>query len=138
MAQASVKNKKIKVLFAILSTDIHTRGSIVVTNALKDAGMDVIYLGFRQTINMVLAAAEEEDPDIICLSTHEGFHIQLFPKLVNEMKKRGLTIPIVAGGNIQEKEKIMLESIGVTGNFGPGTPIDVIVDHIKKAAGAIH
>jgi methylmalonyl-CoA mutase C-terminal domain/subunit len=134
MSQASVIDKKIRVLFAILSTDIHTRGSIVVASALRDAGMEVIYLGFRQTFKMVAAAAVTEDPDVICLSTHEGFHSQLFPKLVDEMRQRGLNIPIVAGGNIQDKEKILLESIGVTGNFGPGTPLDVIVDHINNVA----
>jgi methylmalonyl-CoA mutase C-terminal domain/subunit len=128
--------RKIRVLFAILSTDIHTRGSIVVASALRDAGMEVVYLGFRQTPKMVAAAAEAEDPDVICLSSHEGFHTQLFPKLVDELKQRGLDIPIVAGGNIQAKEKVLLESIGVTGNFGPGTPLTVIVDHVNTVARA--
>jgi methylmalonyl-CoA mutase C-terminal domain/subunit len=97
--------------------------------------MEVVYLGFRQTPKMVAVAAEAEDVDVICLSTHEGFHTQLFPKLVDEMNERGLKIPIVAGGNIQEREKPLLESIGVTGNFGPGTPINEIVDHIEKVTG---
>lgn len=134
MKQTSQNNKKIRILFAILSTDIHTRASIVLSDALKNAGMDVIYLGFRQTTGMVIDAAETEDPDVICLSTHEGFHTLLFPKLVDEMKHRGLNIPIVAGGNIQDKEKVLLESIGVTGNFGPGTPLDQIVDHVRSVA----
>ena len=83
---------------------------------------------------MVVNAAEAEDVDVICLSTHEGFHTQLFPRLVEELKQRGLDIPIVAGGNIQEQDKALLESLGVTGNFGQGTPTDVIIDHIKKVA----
>lgn len=132
MNKTSGNNKKIRVLFAILSTDVHTRASIVVADALKNAGMDVIYLGFRQTTKMVVDAAETEDPDVICLSTHEGFHTQLFPKLVDEMKQRGLNIPIVAGGNIQDKEKDLLESIGVTGNFGSGTSLDIIVAHVNN------
>lgn len=125
---------KIRVLFAILSTDIHTRGSIIVADALKNAGMDVIYLGFRQTVQMVIDAVETEDPDVICLSTHEGFHTQLFPKLVNEMKLRNLNIPIVAGGNIQGKEITLLESLGITGNFGSGTSLNEIVEHIRQVS----
>ena len=134
MKQTSQNSKPIRVLFAILSTDVHTRASIVVSEALKDAGMDVIYLGFRQTIKMVLDAAETEDPDVICLSSHQGFHSQLFPKLVEEMRQRGLAIPIVAGGNIQDQEKALLESIGITGNFGSGTPLAQIVEHVRKVA----
>jgi methylmalonyl-CoA mutase C-terminal domain/subunit len=134
MTSASVADKKIRALFAILSTDVHTRGSIIIANEMSEAGMEVIYLGFRQTPQMVASAAEAEDVDVICLSTHEGFHTQLFPKLIDELKQRGLNIPIVAGGNIQEKEKASLESIGVTGNFGPGTPLKEIVDHVRKVA----
>lgn len=134
MSQSSESNKKVRVLFAILSTDVHTRGSIIVADALKNAGMDVIYMGFRQTVKMVVDAAETEDPDVICLSTHSGFHTQLFPKLVDELKKKGLDIPIVAGGNIQDNEKEILESIGVTGNFGSGTPMNQIVEHVMGVA----
>ena len=132
--QISANETNIRILFAILSTDIHTRGPIVVANALRNAGMDVIYMGFRNTIKMVVDAAETEDPDVICLSTHGGFHTQLFPKLVDALKQKGLTIPIVAGGNIREEEKEQMESIGVTGNFGPGTPLDQIVEHVRNAA----
>lgn len=130
----SPTDRKIRVLFAILSTDIHNRASFIISNALRDAGMEVIYLGFGLTPSMVAGAAESEAPDVICLSTHEGFHRQLFPKLVVELKQKGLNTPIVAGGNIPEKDKPSLEAIGVTGNFGSGTPLDVIVDHIRKRA----
>lgn len=135
MTGASVADKKIRALFAILSTDIHTRASIVIASEMRDAGMEVIYLGFGQTPQTVANAAEAEDVDVICLSTHEGFHTQLFPKLVDELNQRGLNIPIVAGGNIQERDKALLESIGITGNFGQGTPPSEIIDHIRKVAG---
>ena len=134
MSQISASRPKARVLFAILSTDVHTRGSIIVADALRNAGMDVIYMGFRQTVKMVVDAAETEDPDVICLSTHAGFHTQLFPKLVDELKQKGMNIPIVAGGNIQDNEKKVLESIGVTGNFGSGTPMDQIVEHVMHVA----
>jgi len=127
-------NKRIRVLFAILSVDIHTRASIVLSRSFRDAGMEVIYLGFRLTPEMVARAAEQENPDIICLSTHQGFHTQLFPRLVEELKKRKLSIPIVAGGNIPQRDIPLLEGIGITGNFGPGTPIDIIIRHVKERA----
>ncbi len=128
----SPENKKIRARFAILSVDIHTRASIVLSRAFRDAGMEVIYLGFRLTPEMVARAAEQENPDIICLSTHQGFHTQLFPVLVEELKKRKLSIPIVAGGNIPQRDVSLLEGIGITGNFGPGTPIDVIIRHVQE------
>ena len=133
--ETTAKGKKIRVIFAILSTDLHTRASVVLSQALRDAGMEVIYLGFRLTPEMVAAAAETEDPDVICLSTHEGFHTQLFPKLMDELKKRRLDhVAVVAGGSISEKEKPFLEALGITGNFGPGTPIDAIVNHVIEHA----
>jgi methylmalonyl-CoA mutase, C-terminal domain len=131
---SDLKKDKIRILFGILSVDVHTRASIVITSALRNAGMEVIYLGFRLTPKMIASIAEQESPDVICLSTHQGFHTQLFPTLVEELKNKNIDIPIVAGGNIQEKDKIMLERIGITGNFGPGTPIDLIINHIKQRA----
>ncbi len=106
----------------------------MLTQALRDAGMEVIYLGFNLTPEMVASAAGAEDPDVICLSSHEGFHTQLFPKLLDELKKRNLKIPVVAGGGISDKEKVILEELGITGNFGSGTPIDVIIEHVRERA----
>ncbi len=128
------KIDKIRILFGILSVDVHTRASIVITSALRNAGMEVIYLGFRLTPKMIASIAEQESPDVICLSTHQGFHTQLFPALVEELKNKKMDIPIVAGGNIQGKDKVLLERIGITGNFGPGTPLDLIISHIKQRA----
>ncbi len=126
--------KKIKVLLGILSTDIHTRASLVIAQALRDAGMEVVFLGFGLTPEMIVNAAEEEDPDVIGLSTHEGFHLQLFPKVISKLAEKKMDIPVVAGGSIQEKDKPFLESIGVTGNFGPGTPLNTVIDHIKSVS----
>jgi methylmalonyl-CoA mutase C-terminal domain/subunit len=134
MKAVSDRPKKIRALFAILSTDVHTRASIIIANEMRNAGMEVIYLGFRQTPKMVAMAAEAEAADVICISSHEGFHVQLLPKLVEELNKIDLDIPIVAGGNIQDSEKPLLEKIGVTGNFGPGTPMNEIINHIKTVS----
>lgn len=126
---------KIKVIVAILSTDIHTRATIILSQAFRDAGMEVVYLGYGLTPDTVAQAAEAEDADVICLSSHQGFHMQLFPKLMEALKKRGLNdIAVVAGGNILDGEKPSLEGIGVTGNFGSGTPIDLIVSHVIEQA----
>lgn len=124
--------KPIKVLLAILSTDVHTRASIVVSQALRDAGMEVVYLGFGLTPAGVVAAAEEEDPDVICLSTHEGFHMQLFPRVIDLLEQKEMRIPVVAGGNIQDREKPFLSELGITGNFGSGSSLDAIVDHVRE------
>ncbi len=123
-----------KVLLGILSTDVHTRASIIVAQALRDAGMEVVYLGFGLTPAGLVQAAVEEDPDVVCLSTHEGFHMQLFPKVIDLMKEQGLDVPVVAGGNIQDHEKPFLESLGITGNFANGTGLELIVEHVKERA----
>lgn len=129
------ETRRVKVLLGILSTDVHTRASIVVAQALRDAGMEVVYLGFGLTPEGLVAAVEEEDPDVICLSSHEGFHMQLFPKVVALLEEREMTIPIVAGGNIQDREKPFLEGLGISGNFGSGTDLREIVEHVSAKAG---
>ena len=123
-----------KILFAILSVDIHNRAALVLCQAFRDAGMEVIYPGYGLTPSMLASIAEQEDPDVICLSSHQGFHTQLFPVLMEELKQRGLTIPVVAGGSIPDKDKPLLEGMGISGNFGPGTPLPVIIDHVRKRA----
>ena len=123
--------RKIRVLMGILGIDIHRRGAEVVSKALRDAGAEVIYMGYCLTPEMIVDTAIQEDVDVIGLSTHCGYHRILFPKVINLLRERKAgSVRIVAGGTIPVKDKAFLEDIGVTGNFGPGTSIDVIVDHI--------
>ena len=123
--------KKTRVLMGILGIDIHRRGAEVVSKALRDAGAEVIYMGYCLTPEMIVDTAIQEDVDVIGLSTHCGYHRILFPKVINLLRERKVgSVRIVAGGTIPVKDKAFLEDIGVTGNFGPGTSIDVIVDHI--------
>ncbi len=123
--------RKIRVLMGILGIDIHRRGAEVVSKALRDAGAEVIYMGYCLTPEMIVDTAIQEDVDVIGLSTHCGYHRILFPKVINLLRERKVgSVRIVAGGTIPVKDKAFLEDIGVTGNFGPGTSIDVIVDHI--------
>ncbi|KAF0118029.1 MAG: methylmalonyl-CoA mutase C-terminal domain [bacterium] len=123
--------KKTRVLMGILGIDIHRRGAEVVSKALRDAGAEVIYMGYCLTPEMIVDTAIQEDVDVIGLSTHCGYHRILFPKEISLLRERKVgSVRIVAGGTIPVKDKAFLEDIGVTGNFGPGTSIDVIVDHI--------
>lgn len=127
--------RKIRVLMAILGIDIHRRGAVVVSKALRDAGAEVIYMGYCLTPEMVVDTAIQEDVDVIGLSTHCGYHKILFPKVINLLRERKAdSVRVVAGGTIPVKDKAFLEGIGVTGNFGPGTPLKSIVDHIVKTA----
>jgi len=123
--------RKIRVLMGILGIDIHRRGAEVVSKALRDAGAEVIYMGYCLTPEMIVDTAIQEDVDVIGLSTHCGYHRILFPKVINLLRERKAgSVRVVAGGTIPVKDKAFLEDIGVTGNFGPGTSIDVIVDHM--------
>ena len=119
----------------ILGIDIHRRGAEVVSQALRDAGVEVIYLGYCLTPEMVVDTAIQEDVHVIGLSTHCGYHKILFPKVMNLLKeKKANNICVVAGGTIPAQDKAFLEDVGVTGNFGPGTPLESIVDHIMTMA----
>ncbi len=90
-------------------------------------------MGWGLTPEQVVDVAIQESADVIALSSHDNFHKMLFPKIVKLLKDRGAgNILLVAGGIIPEKDKPLLESLGITGNFGPGTPGQVIVDHVKK------
>lgn len=127
--------RKIRVLMGILGIDIHRRGAEVVSKALRDAGAEVIYMGYCLTPEMIVDTAIQEDVDVIGLSTHCGYHRILFPKVLELLReKKANNIRVVAGGTIPVKDKPFLEGIGVTGNFGPGTPPKLIVDHIVKTA----
>ena len=124
--------KKIRVLVAKLGLDGHDRGALIICRALRDAGMEVIYSGLFCTPEQVAKTAIDEDVDAVAMSLLNGAHLTLFPKVAKILKNQGIDdILIIGGGVIPEKDKKMLEKEGVTGNFGPGTPLSTIIDHIN-------
>jgi methylmalonyl-CoA mutase C-terminal domain/subunit len=127
--------KKIRVLIAKPGLDGHDRGAKVIARALRDAGMEVIYTGLRQTPEMIASAAAQEDVDVIGLSILSGAHNVLCPELVKLLKERGIEdVPVVIGGIIPEADIPGLKQAGVAGVFLPGTSTQEIVDFIRKLA----
>ena len=112
--------------------DGHDRGIKVLASAYRDAGMEVIYLGLRQTPEMIVTAALQEDANVIALSTLNNTHMTIFPKVLNLMKERGLEdVLLTGGGIISVADMESLKKIGVGQLFGPGTPIQDTIDYIK-------
>jgi len=129
--------KKIRVLIAKPGLDGHDRGAKVVARILRDAGMEVIYSGLRQTPEMVVAAALQEDVDVIGLSILSGAHMTLLPKMIELAKEKGLgNVLFLAGGIIPDDDVPTLKEMGIQGVFGPGASSEEIVgfitDHVKK------
>jgi methylmalonyl-CoA mutase C-terminal domain/subunit len=126
-------SRSIKILVAKLGLDGHDRGALVLCRGFRDAGMEVIYSGLFATPNRIAQIAEDEDVDAVALSLLNGAHRTLFPRVAKELKKRGIKdVLIVGGGTIPDEDKKALEKSGVTGNFGPGTSLDDVINHIKK------
>nr|MDO8078400.1 cobalamin B12-binding domain-containing protein [Candidatus Freyarchaeota archaeon] len=128
------KKRKIRFLMAKPGLDGHDRGAKVVSMALRDAGMEVIYTGLHQTPEQIVEAAIQEDVDVIGLSILSGAHMTLIPRVLELMKERGLQDRLVlAGGTIVLKEDIeKLKELGVAEIYGPGTPTKEIVEFIQK------
>ncbi len=127
-----MSNKKIRVLIAKPGLDGHDRGAKVIAGALRDAGMEVIYLGLRQTPEMIVEAALQEDADVIGLSVLSGAHMTVFSKVRKLMLKSGLEDVLLTGGGIIAKEDMSeLQKIGVGQLFGPGTNTSEIVEYIE-------
>ena len=125
--------RKIRILMAKPGLDGHDRGIKVLARAYRDAGMEVIYLGLRQTSEMIVSAAIQEDADVIALSFLSGAHMTIFPQVMELMKEQGVENVLVTGGGIiPEKDMETLAEQGVGKLFGPGTPIQETVDYIKK------
>jgi methylmalonyl-CoA mutase C-terminal domain/subunit len=120
-------------LVAKLGLDGHDRGALVICRALRDAGMEVIYSGLFCTPEQVAKTAIDEDVDVIAMSLLNGAHLTLFPKVAKLLKDQGIDdILIIGGGVIPAKDKQILEKEGITGNFGPGTPLNLIINHINS------
>ncbi|MBL7995900.1 cobalamin B12-binding domain-containing protein [bacterium] len=125
-------NKKIKVLVAKPGLDGHDRGAKIIASALRDAGMEVIYTGLRQTPEMIVSAAVQEDVDVVAVSILSGSHMTLFPKILEQMKEEELGNKLLIGGGIiPDKDAEKLEKMGVGKLFGPGTATTEVVQFIQ-------
>ena len=123
---------KIKVIIAKPGLDGHDRGAKVVARALRDAGLEVVYTGIRQTPEMVAETALQEDVDMVGLSILSGAHMELFPRVVEEMKKRGLDdVVLLAGGIIPQEDIPALQKLGFRAIFGPGASTDEVVAWVR-------
>ena len=123
----------IRILVSKLGLDGHDRGALVICRALRDAGFEVIYSGLFCTPEQVAKIAVDEDVDVVAMSLLNGAHLTIFPKVARLLKERGVNdILIVGGGIIPENDKRILEEQGITGNFGPGTQLSSIIDHINR------
>ena len=128
-----VQSRRVKILVAKLGLDGHDRGALVLCRAFRDAGMEVIYSGLFATPDRIAQIVEDEDADAVALSLLNGAHGTLFPRVVKELNKKKITdVLVVGGGVIPEEDKKALEKAGVSGNFGPGTSLDIIIDHITN------
>jgi methylmalonyl-CoA mutase C-terminal domain/subunit len=131
-----LSEKRIRVLVAKPGLDGHDRGAKVVARALRDAGMEVIYAGLRQTPEMVVQAAVQEDVDVIGLSIHSGAHNYIVERVVELLKEQGAEdIILVVGGIIPDRDVQRLRDLGIDAIFPPGTTTTDIIDFIREQAG---
>jgi methylmalonyl-CoA mutase C-terminal domain/subunit len=127
--------RKIRVLVAKPGLDGHDRGAKVIARALRDAGMEVIYTGLRQTPEQISEAALQEDVDVVALSLLSGAHMTLMPRVVELLRAKDAgDIVVLGGGVIPPDDAAELKKRGVREIFGPGTPTDAIVEYVRKAA----
>jgi len=126
--------EKIRVLVAKPGQDGHDRGAKIVARALRDAGLEVIYSGIRQTPEMIVETALQEDVSVIGLSILSGAHLELFPLVMEQLRGKGLEkMTVIAGGIIPEEDIPALKQMGVKAVFGPGTPTPDIVEFLHKS-----
>jgi methylmalonyl-CoA mutase C-terminal domain/subunit len=128
-------DKKIRVLVAKPGLDGHDRGAKVIARALRDAGMEVVYTGIRQTPEMIAEAALQEDVDVVGMSILSGAHMALFPRVMDLLREGDMDdVLVVAGGIIPDQDVPTLQEMGIKGVFGPGTSTDEIVAFIRENA----
>ena len=129
--------QKIRVVIAKPGLDGHDRGAKVIARALRDAGMEVIYTGLRQTPEQIVSAALQEDADVIGLSILSGAHMHICPRVMELLREKGLQdVQVVVGGIIPDQDVPKLNAMGIKGIFVPGTPMQQIVDFINGNARA--
>ena len=125
-------DRKIRVLVAKPGLDGHDRGAKVIARSLRDAGMEVIYTGLRQTPEQIVQAAVQEDADVIALSILSGAHNHLFPRVMELLKEQGVDdVLVIGGGVIPEDDIPFLKKAGIAGIFGPGTPTKDTIEFIR-------
>ncbi|MDE3230102.1 MAG: cobalamin B12-binding domain-containing protein [Chloroflexota bacterium] len=125
-------SQPIRVLVAKPGLDGHDRGAKVIARALRDAGMEVIYTGLRQTPEMIVNAALQEDVDAILMSILSGAHMAIFPKVMELLRENGVDdVLVMAGGILPDEDIPAIEALGVKGNFGPGTPLATIIEFVR-------
>jgi len=130
-------DRPIRVLIAKPGLDGHDRGAKVVARALRDAGMEVIYTGIRQTPEMIAQAALQEDVDVVGLSILSGAHMDLFPRIVAQLRDKGIDDALlVCGGIIPEEDVVTLKQMGFAGVFGPGTSTQDLAAFIREQVAA--
>ena len=126
------ESRPIRVLVAKPGLDGHDRGAKVIARALRDAGMEVIYTGIRQTPQMIVQAAAQEDVDVVGMSILSGAHMEIIPGIIDLLRQEGLEdVLVVVGGIIPEVDRQALLEQGIAGVFGPGTPTSAIVEFIQ-------
>jgi methylmalonyl-CoA mutase C-terminal domain/subunit len=131
------KEHKVRVLVAKPGLDGHDRGAKVVARALRDGGMEVIYTGIRQTPEMIIKTAIQEDVDVVGLSILSGAHMELFPPVIEGLKKEGKGDALVIGGGIIPEDDVpALQQMGVKAIWGPGAPTSDIINFIKNELAA--
>lgn len=130
---AADRGVPIRVVLAKLGLDGHDRGLKVVARTLRDAGIEVIYLGLRQTTDSIVAACEQEDADVIGLSMHNAGHLTLAPRMVQAVTEAGLDIPVVIGGIVPADDIPVLIDAGVAAVLGPGTSTEEVVSAVAAA-----
>ena len=129
----------IKVLVAKPGLDGHDRGAKVIARALRDSGMEVVYTGIRQTAEMIVHAAIQEDVHVLGLSILSGAHLEIIPRIMEMLEEQDMgDVLVILGGIIPEDDREYLRRIAVTAIFGPGTATFEIVDYIKSALNDVH
>ena len=123
----------IRVVLAKLGLDGHDRGLKVVARMLRDGGMEVVYLGLRQTTESVIAAVEQEDADVIGLSMHNAGHLALAPRIVQAVADAGLDVPVIIGGIVPEADVSALEDLGVSAVLHPGASARDVVEAVRRS-----
>ena len=132
MQKQKVMTRPIKILVAKLGLDGHDRGALVLCKAFRDAGMEVVYSGLFATPERVARIAEDEDVNVVALSLLNGAHGTLFPRVVKEMKKKGIkNVLVVGGGVIPDVDKKALKKAGISEVFGPGTALSNVIDYVN-------
>jgi methylmalonyl-CoA mutase C-terminal domain/subunit len=121
-------------VLAKLGFDGHDRGLRVVARILRDAGVEVVYLGLRQTPESVVVAVQQEDADVVGLSMHNASHLTLAPRMVAALREAGCEVPVVVGGIIPDRDRAPLGEAGVAAILGPGAPAEEVVAAVRGAA----